>query len=58
VKSTGRKCRNCGWPVLFVHQRGRRPWNLCFNPACPKNEARRKMLEMQNLQQTSSDTSS
>jgi DNA topoisomerase-1 len=58
VKSTGRKCRSCGWPVLFVHQRGRRPWNLCFNPACPKNEARRKMLEMQNLQQTSSDTSS
>jgi DNA topoisomerase-1 len=58
VKPTGRKCRSCGWPVLFVHQRGRRPWNLCFNPACPKNEARRKTLEMQNLQQTSSDTSS
>jgi len=54
VKPTGRVCKGCGWPLLFVHQRGRRPWNLCFNPACPKKEERRKRLEMQSLQQRDS----
>ena len=50
VKPTGRLCKGCGWPLLFVHIRGKRPWNLCFNPACPKKEERRKRLEMQSLQ--------
>jgi len=50
VKPTGRLCKGCGWPLLFVHMRGRRPWNLCFNPACPKKEERRKLLEMRGLQ--------
>jgi len=56
VKPTGRMCRSCGWPLLFVHLHGRRPWNLCFNPACPKKEERRKLLEMRGLQQRSSNT--
>jgi DNA topoisomerase-1 len=54
VKPTGRLCKGCGWPLLFVHIRGKRPWNLCFNPACPKKEERRKSLEMQSLQPRSS----
>ncbi len=49
VKPTGRLCKGCGWPLLFVHIKGIRPWNLCFNPTCPKNEERRKRLEMQGL---------
>jgi len=58
TKPTGRFCKGCGWPLLFVHIKGKRPWNLCFNPACPKKEERRKRLEMQGLQQrsTNSDT--
>jgi len=55
VKPTGKLCKGCGWPLLFVHARGRRPWNLCFNPACPKKEERRKLLEMQGLQQRGSN---
>jgi len=55
VKPAGRLCKGCGWPLLFVHIRGRRPWNLCFNPTCPKKEERRKRLEMQGLQPRSSD---
>jgi DNA topoisomerase-1 len=50
VKPTRRLCKSCGWPLLLVYARGRRPWNLCFNPACPKKEERRKLLEMRNLQ--------
>jgi DNA topoisomerase-1 len=51
TKPTGKFCKGCGWPLLFVHIRGKRPWNLCFNPNCPKKEERRKRLEMQGLQQ-------
>jgi len=58
VKPTGRMCKGCGWPLLFVRGARRRPWNLCFNPACPRKEERKKRLEMQNLQQRSSNTTS
>jgi len=53
TKPTGKFCKGCGWPLLFVHIRGKRPWNLCFNPDCPKKEERRKRLEMQSMQQRS-----
>jgi len=56
TKPTGKLCKGCGWPLLFVHIRGKRPWNLCFNPNCPKKEERRQRLEMQGLQQRSSDS--
>jgi len=55
VKPTGRLCKGCGWPLLFIHLHGKRPWNLCFNPACPIKEERRKRLEMQDLQSRGSD---
>jgi len=58
VKPTGRMCKGCGWPLLFVRGASRRPWNLCFNPTCPRKEERKKRLEMQNLQQRSSNTTS
>jgi len=58
VKPTGRLCKGCNWPLLFVHIRGKRPWNLCFNPACPKKEERRKRLEMQGLQPRGSSATS
>jgi len=51
VKPIGRPCKGCGWPMIFVRSKGRRPWNLCFNPSCPAKEERRKRLEMQALQQ-------
>lgn len=54
VKPTDRICKGCNWPLLFVHVRGKRPWNLCFNPNCPKKEERRRRLEMQGLQSRSS----
>ena len=58
TKPTGKLCKSCGWPLVFVHIRGKRPWNLCFNPSCPKKEERRKRLEMQRLQQRVDDPGS
>ncbi|HKZ93407.1 MAG TPA: DNA topoisomerase I [Candidatus Bathyarchaeia archaeon] len=54
VKPTGKTCKTCGWPILFVRMPGKRPWTLCINPTCPKKEERRKRLEMQGLQSRSS----
>lgn len=56
VKPTGRTCKTCGWPLIFVRMPGKRPWNLCINPNCPKKEERRRRLEMQSLQPRSSAT--
>jgi len=49
VRPTGRNCKGCGWPTVQVRMKGRRPWNLCFNPKCPLKEER-KNLEMRNMQ--------
>ncbi|MFQ6064405.1 MAG: DNA topoisomerase I [Candidatus Bathyarchaeia archaeon] len=55
VRSLGSECTACGWPLVEVRMRGRRPWRLCFNPDCPRKEERRKRGEMQNLRQRSSE---
>ncbi|MEM0057431.1 MAG: DNA topoisomerase I [Candidatus Bathyarchaeia archaeon] len=38
VRPLGKNCRKCGWPTVQVRIRGRRPWNLCFNPNCSSKE--------------------
>ena len=53
AKPLGKNCSSCGWPLVRVQIRGRRPWRLCFNPDCQLKEERRKRHEMQNLQQGS-----
>ncbi len=42
IKPLKRECKSCGWPLLQVKSRGRRPWNFCFNPNCATNNRRRK----------------
>ena len=49
VRPLGRNCRGCGWPTVQVRIKGRRPWNLCFNPECLLKEERRRN-EMQSVQ--------
>jgi len=34
VQPAGKKCRACGWPLIRVWIKGRRPWMPCFNPNC------------------------
>ena len=35
VKPLNYTCKGCGWPLVRVWMKGRRPWNLCLNPHCP-----------------------
>ncbi|MCS7125247.1 MAG: DNA topoisomerase I [Candidatus Bathyarchaeota archaeon] len=49
ARPLGRNCRGCGWPTVQVRIKGRRPWNLCFNPKCPLKEERGN-LEVRNMQ--------
>jgi DNA topoisomerase-1 len=42
VKPTGNRCKACGWPQILVRLKGRRPWNLCFNPDCSLKSRRKK----------------
>jgi DNA topoisomerase-1 len=36
VKPLGKVCKSCGWPIVRVWMKGKRSWNLCLNPECPK----------------------
>jgi len=29
-----KKCEDCEWPLLLRIQKGKRPWQFCFNPNC------------------------
>ncbi|MCW4011204.1 MAG: DNA topoisomerase I [Candidatus Bathyarchaeota archaeon] len=43
VKPSGKPCRSCGWFTVKVWLKGKRSWNLCFNPECSaKKSAGRK----------------
>ncbi len=42
VRPTGRPCKACGWSTLTVFRKERKPWNLCLNQQCLKNEWRKK----------------
>jgi DNA topoisomerase-1 len=53
VKPTGRLCKACGWPIITMKSKGRRPWQFCINTACPKKEKKRRIAEMQSVQQRS-----
>lgn len=35
MKKTDKVCEECEWPKLMALQRGKRPWEFCFNPDCP-----------------------
>lgn len=40
IKPARKNCKLCGWPLILVKARGKRPWNLCFNPNCPSKTER------------------
>jgi DNA topoisomerase-1 len=42
IKPTGNSCKACGWPQILVWLKGKRPWNLCFNPDCSLKSRRKK----------------
>ena len=42
IKPSASTCKSCGWPQVLVWFRGKRPWNLCFNPNCSLKTGRRR----------------
>jgi DNA topoisomerase-1 len=46
LKPSGNVCKGCGWPTVRIWMRGKRSWNLCFNPKCPLKERKRKNVEL------------
>ena len=49
VKPTGSVCRSCGWPALRIWIKGKRSWNLCFNPQCGLKGKGTKDPELQSM---------
>lgn len=49
VKPLGKSCLRCGWPTVQILTRGKRPWQLCFNPQCPSKHEREEKDEVQNM---------
>jgi len=37
IKKTEKTCE-CGFPMLMAIRKGKRPWEFCFNPECPKRK--------------------
>ena len=42
VRPTRNNCKACGWSQVLVWLKGKRPWNLCFNPNCSLKPRRKK----------------
>ena len=40
VNKTGKNCEKCGFPLLMVLQKGKKPWIFCFNTECETNRKR------------------
>jgi len=53
VKKADKECEHCGYPMIMLLKKGRKPWFLCFNNKCPDNikrleEYRAKMAGQEN----------
>ena len=35
-------CKHCGYPIIKVVRKGKRPWNLCINNNCPEKDEKYK----------------
>jgi len=40
VAPSEKACPECGWPMVQVNIKGKRPWTLCFNTDCPSKEVK------------------
>jgi len=40
IKNTNKICEHCQFPKLLRIQKGKRPWEFCFNPECPERKER------------------
>ena len=53
VKSLKKECEQCGFPMISIIQKGKKPQQLCINPKCPSKKiedekAQEKIEELNN----------
>ncbi len=41
IKQSGKKCEADGFPKLLAIRKAKRPWEFCFNPSCPLEQAKK-----------------
>lgn len=41
IKQAGKKCEADGFPKLLAIRKAKRPWEFCFNPNCPLEQAKK-----------------
>jgi len=44
-------CKHCGYPIVKIINKGKRPWDLCINPDCPGKDE--KYRNYKNKKQSS-----
>lgn len=49
VKNTGKVCDKCGYPIINVIRRGRRPQEMCLNPECPTRSDEKQNEEAEKI---------
>src|SRR3989339_125257 len=53
AKNSDKVCSACSFPEILLIKKGKRPWNFCINPSCPKKEEYRKSIAAPNNEQDS-----
>lgn len=53
AKNSDKQCSACTFPEVLLIKKGKRPWNFCINPVCPKKEEYRKSIPIQSNEQES-----
>ena len=38
IKPANTKCKECGYPMIKIIRKGKRPFNVCFNKSCPSKK--------------------
>lgn len=52
IKKTSKNCEDCNFPILMRLSKGKKPWEFCFNPNCPKNKERIEKYRVENAKST------
>ena len=59
VKKANKNCESCGFAMVLIIRKAKRPWILCFNPSCEKNiermEEYRKKKESEKITEEKSE---
>jgi DNA topoisomerase-1 len=54
VLPTKENCKHCGYPVIRIINKGRKPWDLCINNDCPGKDEKYKNYGNKNRNKESS----